>query len=399
MKNSHLIKLGGVVMAITAGLIVFTALVLRSASDQPGTPPRKAAPSNGPSEASVELAPSQLNAIKIEPAGTNAFPLEREALGTIDYDQDHAVQVFSPYAGKIINALASLGDEVRVGQPLYTIDSPDLIQAESTLIGFAATFSLASKELVRVRQLEGTNGISQRELEQAASDEQTSEGELKAARDAVRLFGKTDAEIDQITASRRIDPALVVRSPVNGRVTTRNAQPGLLVQPGATPAPYSVADLSTKWMVANVNEGDSPLLREGQRVRARIMAYPDRTFEGRISRLGVGVDPTTRRVMVRGDLVDPKDELRPGMLADFTIEVRTPIISVSIPLTGVVRNGDGTMAAWVTGDRHRFSQRLLALGLQQNGHYQVVGGLNEGELVVTDGAIFLSNLLRAPPAD
>jgi cobalt-zinc-cadmium efflux system membrane fusion protein len=361
--------------------------------------PKAAAAPTGTSEASVELAASQLNAITIEPAWTSAFTIEREALGTIDYDQDQAVQVFSPYPGKIVLAFASLGDEIKAGQPLYTVDSPDLIQAESTLIGAAATFSLTSNELARVRDLAGTNGVSQRELEQSASDEQASEGALKAARDAVRLFGKTDVEIDRIAASRQIDPALVVRSPVNGRVTARNAQPGLLVQPGATPAPYSVADLSTKWMVANVTEGDSPLLREGQHVRARVMAYPERTFAGRISRLGVGVDPTTHRVMLRCDLVDPKDELRPGMLASFTIEVREPITSVSVPLTGVVRNGDGTMAAWVTADRHRFSQRLLDIGLQQNGLYQVLGGLKEGELVVTNGAIFLSNLLRAPPAD
>jgi cobalt-zinc-cadmium efflux system membrane fusion protein len=399
MKNSHWLKRGSAAVAILGALLVFTALALRSGHDQAGPPPKATAPSNGTSEASVDLTPSQLEAIKIESVATNTFPVEREAVGTIDYDQDLAVQVFSPYAGKIIQTLASLGDEVKAGQPLYTVDSPDLIQAESTLISVAATFSLTSKELARVRELKGTNGISEREWEQAASDQQTAEGALKAARDAVRLFGKTDAEIDQIAAGRQIDPALVVRSPVNGRVTARNAQPGLLVQPGATPPPYSVADLSIKWMVANVTESDSPLLREGQRVHARVMAYPKRVFEGKISRLGAGVDPTTHRVTVRCDLADPNDELRPGMLASFTIEVQAPVNSVSIPMTGVVRNGDGTMAAWVTTDRHRFAQRILTIGLQQDGRYQVLAGLKPGELAVTEGAIFLSNLLQAPDAD
>ena len=101
------------------------------------------------------------------------------------------MQVFPPYQGKIIRTFVELGDEVTKGQPLYTIDSPDLIQAESTLIGAAATFDLTSKELARAKDLYGTNGVSEREMEQATSDQQTAEGALKAARDAVRVFGKT----------------------------------------------------------------------------------------------------------------------------------------------------------------------------------------------------------------
>jgi membrane fusion protein, heavy metal efflux system len=347
----------------------------------------------------VELLPGQLGAIRIEQVGTYLFPLEKEAVGSIDYDEDLWVQVFSPYAGKIIAALADLGDEVKKGQPLYTIASPDLIQAESTLIGAAATFALTSKELARAKDLFGTNGVSEREIEQATSDQQTAEGALKAARDAVRLFGKSEAEIDQIAATRKIDPALVVPSPLTGRVTARNAQPGLLVQPGNAPAPYSVADLSAKWMVANVTESDSPLFHVEQAVQAKVMAYPGRVFEGRISRLGAAVDPNTHRVMVRCEISDPKNDLRPGMLASFVIRVQEPVESAAIPMNGVVRNGDGTMAAWVTTDRHRFLQKLVKVGLQRDDRYQVLEGLRRGELAVTDGAIFLSNLLDAPPTD
>ncbi len=350
-------------------------------------------------EATVTLAPSQLNAIKIETIGTHLFSLEKTAIGNIDYNEDLSVQVFSPYQGKIITAFANLGDEVQKGQPLYTIDSPDLVQAESTLIGAAAVFDLTSKELSRAKDLYGTNGVSEREMEQATSDAHTAEGSLKAARDAVRVFGKTDAEIDQVLAARQIDPALIVRSPVAGRITARDAQPGLLVQPGNVPAPYAVSDLSTKWMVANVIESDSPLFHVGQRLQAKVMAYPGRIFEGKISRLGASLDPNTHRIMVRCDITDPKDELRPGMLASFSIQVQDSVQSVAIPANGVVRNGDGTMAAWVTTDKHVFTQKLLKIGLQQDGQYQVLEGLQGGELAVTDGAVFISNILYAPPSD
>jgi membrane fusion protein, heavy metal efflux system len=102
--------------------------------------------------------------------------------------------------------IGQLGDEVQKGQPLYTIDSPDLIQAESTLIGAAATFDLTSKELARAKGLYGTNGVSEREMEQATSDQQTAEGALKAARDAVRVFGKTRPKSIRLSPPARLTP-------------------------------------------------------------------------------------------------------------------------------------------------------------------------------------------------
>jgi cobalt-zinc-cadmium efflux system membrane fusion protein len=394
---------GATWLILSAAALLAGGLRPESASAQPtnaSAPPGAAAGSNAaPAEASVDLAPSQLGSIKIDTVGTYLFPVDRPAMGNIDYDEDLSVQVFTPYQGKIIAAFANLGDDVKKGQPLYTIDSPDLIQAESTLIGSLAAYDLYDKEYARAKDLAQTNGIAQREFEQATSDFLTADGALKAARDAVRVFGKTEAEIDQIVASRKIDPSLVVPSPVSGRITSRVAQPGLLVQPGNPPAPYSVADLSTKWMVANVSESDSPLIHSGQPIKAKVMAFPDRVFEGKISALGTSLDPNTHRVLVRCDLPDPNDELRPGMIATFTIQVQPPAESVSIPINGVVRNSDGTFAAWVTVDKKKFVQRLVKIGPQRDGQYPVLEGLSKGELAVTDGSIFISNILYAPPSD
>jgi len=388
---------------VTVAGIVFAAVLLHSGT---GLPAHARAQQGGSSasnaaqsEASVELSPAQLETIKIQPVGTCPFAIEKEAVGTISFVDDLSVEVFPPYQGKLLKTFVELGDEVQKDQPLYTIDSPDLIQAESTLIGAAATFALTSKELARVKDLNGTNGVSQRELEQATSDQQTAEGALKAARDAVRVFGKTEAEMDRLVATRKIDPALVVRSPVTGEVTAYNAPPGLLVQPGTAPAPFTVSDTSVRWMLANVTESDSPLFHLGQTVEARVMAYPDRVFTGKIAKVYAAVDPTTHRATVRSEIPDPKHELRPGMMASFVIRVQDPVESTAIPTTGVVRNGDGTMAAWVTTDRRRFLQRIIKVGLQKDGQYQVLEGLQQGELAVTDEAIFLSNMLEAPPTD
>jgi len=295
--------------------------------------------------------------------------------------------------------LANLGDDVQKGQTLYTIDSPDLLNAENNLIGAVAANILYSNELVRATELYKTNGVARRELEQATSDANTAEGAYKSAHDAVRIFGKTEAEITQIETTRKLDAALVVPSPVSGRITARFAQPGLLVQPGSVPAPYTVADVSTKWLLVNVTESDSPLFQVGQPVAAKVMAYPTNVFEGKILRLGTTVDPNVHRLTAICEIPDPNNKLRPGMAANFTIAVGEPIVSVAIPTTGVDRNSDGTYEAWVTVDRRVFAQRRVKIGLERDGQYQVLEGLHAGELIVTEGAVFISNILYAPPSD
>jgi cobalt-zinc-cadmium efflux system membrane fusion protein len=382
---------------VVLAVAVATALLRSESRHPPKTSTALAtAPKVSQSESTVELSPSQLNSIKIEPVGTYQFPVEKETVGTISFADDLSVQVFPPYQGTIIKAFVELGANVQRDQPLYTIRSPDLIQAESTLIGAAATFDLTSKELARVK---GLPGISGRELEQAVSDQQTADGALKAARDAVRVFGKTDAEIDQIIASRKVDPALIVRSPISGQITSFNAPPGVFVQPGNGTAPYTVANVRVKWMLANVIESDIPLFHLGQPVQVRVMAYPNRVFSGQVSKIYAAVDPNTHRTTIRSQIADPKDELRPGMLANFVIRVDGPVEATAIPANGVVREPDGTMTAWVTSDRHRFSQRIVKTGLRTDNRVQILEGLQRGELVVTDGAVFLSNMLAAPPTD
>lgn len=403
MKWASLIGMKAVVCATAAAIVTAVALVESSCSHGEATSSGNVQPTrstSGTSDPSVELSPSQLNSIKIEQLGVYKFDVEKEAVGNISYANDLSVDVFPPYQGTIIKALAELGTQVQKDQPLYTIKSPDLIQSESTLIGAAATYEMTTKQLARAKDLYTTNvGVPQKELEQAISDQQTAEGALKAARDIVRVFGKTDTEIDQMIASRKIDPALVVRSPIAGKVTFFNAPAGLLVQPGSPPAPYSIANVTVKWMLANVPEAESATYHVGQPVEVKVMAYPDRVFTGKVSKIYEAVDPNTHRVTIRSEIVDPRNELRPGMLANFIIRVDGPVVATAISAKGVVREPDGTMVAWVTTDRRHFVQRVIKTGLRQNEQVQIIEGLQRGELVVSDGAVFLSNMLEAPPSD
>ncbi|MFY9905407.1 MAG: efflux RND transporter periplasmic adaptor subunit [Terriglobales bacterium] len=388
------------VVLITAAAIIIAAGLLELGRNRNqvarANTPQQSGPNSAPSGTTLDLSASQLNAIKVEPVGSYLFPVEKQAVGNIDFADDLSVQVFPAYQGTIIKTFVELGAHVLRDQPLYTIKSPDLIQAESNLIGAAAALDLTNKELARVQ---GLGGVSEREKEQAISDQQTAEGALKAARDAVLVFGKTDAEIDHMIALRKTDPALVVRSPISGKITSFNGPPGLLVQPGNPPAPYTVSNVSLKWMLANVSESEIPFFHLGQPVQVTVMAYSGRVFKGRISKIYATVDPNTHRVTIRSEIADPNDELRPGMLANFVIRIRDPLEATAIPANGVVREADGTMTAWVTSDRRRFEQKVIKIGLRSDDRVQVLDGLKPGELVVADGAVFLSNMLQAPPSD
>jgi cobalt-zinc-cadmium efflux system membrane fusion protein len=281
----------------------------------------------------VDLSATQVKTIQVAQAGMYSFPVVKTELGSVAFAED-----------------------------------PAIVQAESTLLGAAATLQLTRKELQRARLLYGTQGVSARELEQASSDEQTADAAFESARVALHALGKSDGQIDQMIASGRID---------------------------ATAA----AGAATQWVEANAFETDIPLIHPGQSVRVSLTAYPGTTFSGSVYRIYATVDPNLHRQTVRCKVGDPAHELRPGMLATVTIEVRPPMAALAIPADGVVREGDGTLTAWVTSDRRHFTQRVIRTGLREDGKVQILEGLRSNELVAAQGAIYLDNMINAAPSD
>ena len=129
-------------------------------------------------------------------------------------------------------------------------------------------------------------------------------------------------------------------------------------------------------------------------MQSRLGLSRDHVFDGSITTIGVTVDPNTRRVLVRSEIQDPRHELWSGMFATFVIQTRrSGSIACRLPFAGVAREGDGTMMVWVTTDRRRFTKRTVKIGLQNDGYRQILEGLQPGEVVATDGALFLNNAL------
>jgi cobalt-zinc-cadmium efflux system membrane fusion protein len=362
---------------------------------------RQAAEAVAPRITLTEKQMRQMYLGKVEP---RIFQDERTAFGQITFDEDLTTPVFPPYAGRVIRLDVKPGSPVKKGDPLFEIDSPDLVQAEGTLTSAAGVLlrarsqlDLTTRALTRQRDLYQAKGAALKDVEQAEADRHGAEsdyraavGALAAARDAVRIFGKTDAQITRIQEERRIDPVLPVNSPIAGTVIARNAGPGQLVQPSNSDPVYLIADLSKVWLIANVAELDVPAMQLGDQVEVHVAAYPNQVFHARITNIGAMVDPATRRVTVRSEVETKGYQLKSQMFASFRIVTDVPNPMPAIPSTALVRDGS-LSTVWVMRGPREFEARRIERGVEQSGMVEILSGLSVGETVVVEGAVFLSN--------
>lgn len=339
----------------------------------------------------VQITSDQSKDIKVGVVTIYDFHDVRDAIGVIDFDKYHTADVFSPYQGRINNFYVQAGNDVKKGQVLYTVLAPDVAQASSALLSAAGVLRQANETLKRAKDLYEFKSISQKELEQNISDQQTAEANYLGAKKSMALFGFSEEEIQEIVSSRKIDIELKVKSPINGRIITRSASPGQLVQPGVAPAPVTVSDINELWMVAQIPESETPYYRIGQNLTVSVQAYQDRMFPAKIVAIGDSIDPITRRLMLVAKVKDSAHELKPQMLASFQISIYDPQPSPAIPAEASVREGNGTRVVWVTEDGLIFKRRVIKIGLTQAGFVQVLDGLKPGETIAQNKALFLSN--------
>jgi cobalt-zinc-cadmium efflux system membrane fusion protein len=359
----------------------------------------------------VTLTEPQMKAVKLGRVEQRSFVDQRAATGQIALNEDATTPIFPPYAGRVTRLFPKPGDMVKKGEPLFDIDSPDLVQAESTLIAAEATqakarsqLDLTTHALARQRELFQAKATALKDLEQAQADQRSAEsdarsatGALAAAQDAVRIFGKTDPEIERIKAQHRIDPVMPIFAPIGGTVVARKAGPGQYVQPSNSDPVYTIADLSTVWLIANVSELDVPFVHLGDAVVVKVAAYPKEQFRARITNIGAVVDPVTRRVTVRSEVEPRGFQLKPQMFASFLIVTDAGTPTAAVPTSALTRETDRTLA-WVETSPRHFAARQVERGVEQDGMVQILSGLSPGETIATEGAVFLSNTLSSDDA-
>ncbi len=372
----------------------------------PAAAPAAAAPVAPAAEAqrTLTLQQEQVANLRIEPVKAVAFRSEKTATGRIAFNDDRTTPVFPPYAGHVVHLRAKPGDVVKQGDPLVELDAPDLVQAEADLWAALPAVAKAQSALEHARRNEERQhrlfdgqAVAQKDWEQAQADVEAAVSDLTSAqagltgaRDKVRLFGKSEAEITAIESKHQVDRLITVRAPIAGTVTTRKVGPGQYVKTDNADPLFTISDLSTMWMLADVYETDAPLVAIGQKVEVRLLAYPGEVFNAEIGYISPSVDPTTHRVGVRCDIDNPKHALKSDMFASFTIITSTAASSPGVPSGAVVRDGDHQLV-WVAGkDGLTFTQRMVSTGVQQADRIQVLSGLQVDEQVVAAGGIFLN---------
>jgi cobalt-zinc-cadmium efflux system membrane fusion protein len=382
-------------------------LYLRSVNDRP-VPVSPAASVTEPlSQGEFRLSDVEMKALRIEEMQLRDFRAERVAEGRIAYNDDRATPVFSPYNGRVVRALGRLGDNVKQGDTLFEIETTDLAGAANDLLSAVdgankarAALDQARREEARQASLFAARAASQRDVEQArvaavsaSADMRSAEATLSASRDKLRVLGRSTAQIARIEQTRQVDAVVPVLTPIGGTITQRRVGPGQWLSSGATDPVFTIADLSTMWLVAAVRELDAPLIRMGQDVAVTVGALPNRVFDARITTIGAGLDPVTRRLTVRVEVKDPDRLLKPEMFATFRIAVGEEKRSVAVPLDSMIYRGPDA-SVWVALDGNRFMLRRITPGIRAGNMVEVVEGLQPGERIVTGGALFVDRAAR-----
>ncbi|MGO9232857.1 MAG: efflux RND transporter periplasmic adaptor subunit [Methylocella sp.] len=360
--------------------------------------PETAAPSEA---ASFTPTPQQWASMRTATVKEMEFLPQRQAEGKIAVDDHLATAVYPPYNGRVTAVFVRAGDTVKQGQPLFRLDSTDLVQAINNVVVGKAALAKAQSQLVltkttedRAHQLYLAKGGSLKDWQQAQADLTAAQNDLKAAeiglaaaQDQLRIIriqsGETEAE-----ALTRTTPDLNVLAPISGEVLMRKLGVGQYISQGATDPIMLIGDLSTVWLVANVRETDVPFMHVGEPVEVRVTAYPGKVFNAKITFVAPMIDVNTHRLLIRAEVPNGEGLLKPEMWADFRIATGAGRMALAVPAQAIVFEGD-VQRVWVADKNHRLTSREIQTGIINGPNVEVLSGLSAGDEVITQGSIFI----------
>jgi len=302
--------------------------------------------------------------------------------GTVAYNALRTTPVIAAVGGPVIRIVAMPGQQVRMGQPLLYISSPDYNTLRNGYVKAQDAYELANRSYQRSQDLYQHHAIAQRDLEQAASVRTQAAADLRTAEQSLRILG-----LNPRTAMAGTASSIPLLAPIAGEVVERLVAPGQLLQAGSTQC-FTISDLGTVWVLVNVFEAQIGRVHVGDTVNIESDAFSGR-LPGRVSYIAPGLDPTTRTLQARVVVVNPGDRLKNNMYV--TVDLRSAALKsmLLVPDSAVLRDSENMpfVYQWV-GDR-QFARRDLQVGASQDGQTQVLAGLQAGDRVVGDGSLFL----------
>ncbi|MCS3897970.1 cobalt-zinc-cadmium efflux system membrane fusion protein [Bradyrhizobium japonicum USDA 38] len=346
--------------------------------------------------------PSEWATLTIEPVKAKTFRAEYVTEGKVAVDEDRSTPVFSPYAGRVTKLLAKPGEMLKQGQPLFTIEAADTVQAQNDFIAAMtaqnkakSAIDLADIQFRRAKDLYEGRAIPLKDYQQAETtqvqaqnDVRSSGTALEAARNKLRILGFTDETIKAFQEKGVIDREITIYSPISGTVVQRKIGPGQYVNSGASDPVFVIGDLSTVWLTAFVRESDAAAVCIGQDISVNVMALPGHPLTAKINYVAAAIDPNTRRLLVRATIDNKDGLLKPEMFANVTIYSAGDRAAPAVPKQALIYEAD-KVRIWVAREDKSVELRQIKTGLINGNLVEVTSNLKPGEQIVTKGSLFI----------
>ena len=360
-------------------LIVLAVCVAAAGCGESDGSAEKQAPANASAAADAQYVAPDAKGVKTMTVRNTAIPEYLDLPAHIEADPTRVVHVFAPAGGRITEMRVRPWDRVEKGQTLAILESSDLARAVAEYHKALTDNQVKQKQLARSQDLLDHKAISEREFQQAQGDAQMSDAEVQASREQVQVFG-----MDPDHASTQ----LLVKAPRSGVVLDVGASSGEFSQALSASAPLcTIADITTLWAVGDIYEKDLAAAKSGQEAQVTLNAYPDQHWAGRVNVVSAAVDPTTRTLHVRVVLPNPDLRIKPAMFGAIRL-LRSSAPGILVPSSAVVREGNDAYV-YVAQGNGRFVRRNVRLGRAVDGTLEILSGLTEGDVIVSEGALFL----------
>jgi cobalt-zinc-cadmium efflux system membrane fusion protein len=303
--------------------------------------------------------------------------------GTVAYNAFNTTPVISQVGGPVTRILVVPGQHVRKGEPMLEVSSPDYSQLLDAYLKAADASRLSEKNYARAQDLYQHHAIAQRDLEQAESDRNQARADLNAAEEGMKILGiKNPGQLANAASAQ-----IPVLAPISGQVVERLVSPGQVVQAGQTQA-FTISDLSTVWVLANVYQADLAYVHSGEDVSVQTDAYPG-AFHGRISYISPALDPNTRTLQARVVVDNPGEKLKRDMYCTVTVTAGKVANAIAVPNASVLHDENNQPFIYVAVGANQFGRREVETGASENGLTQILKGIGPGDKVVGDGSLFL----------
>jgi membrane fusion protein, heavy metal efflux system len=316
--------------------------------------------------------------LQIEPVQRTNVQHQVAAPASVEADPALFAKILPPLSGRVLRIYVHPGDRVKAGQELLTINSPDFVGAQADYSRSRSVLAQAERALARQKDLADHGVVGQKDIDQAQTDLASAQSDFNRAKDRLRLLGM-DPDMTELGAP------LIVRSPLSGKVLDVTTATGEFRNDPNAPL-MTVADLSTVWVTANVQEKDIHYVHKGDTAVATFAAYPTEPFSGKVLFVADVLDPDTRTAKVRIAFDNSDGRLRPAMFATVTLKT-WDTSELTVPTSALVMAGDHT-TVFVKVAPNTFEQRAVQTGEQQGERTIIKGGLQPGEQVlIREGAL------------